>query len=178
LESAALEGGAERFRPCKGYSATQQKDRFYTAPTKITATNRVIGEAYHLAYLQTPSKMGRVKLVHVGADHWKSKVHQSLSILPDADGAMTIWHHSESSNEHNTFIKHLLAERAMMKPVPERGDVLIMVQVRKQNHWLDSTALAAAAGHSCGQGLPHIAKKPKDDSWFSKQKRKAGRVRG
>lgn len=175
LESAAQEGGGERFRPCKGYSATQEKDRFYKAPTRVSNLNRVIGEGYYLAYLETPSKMGRVKLVHVNADHWKSQVHQRLSIDTDADGAMTIWRHSESPNEHNTFFRHILAQRATMKPVPDRGDVLVMVQVRKADHWLDSTALAAAAGHSCGE---HLAKpdkvEPSKESWFAKQKRKAG----
>ena len=175
LESAAIEEGAERFRPCKGYGAAQQKDRFYKAPTKVTKTNRIIGEGYWLGFLDTPHKtLGRVKLVHVNADHWKSQVHQRLSIPPEADGAMTIWQHSLSPNEHKRFVQQLLAERAMMKPMPGREPALVMEQIRDANHWLDSTALATAAGHICGERLAKPEKtEDSEESWFARQKRKA-----
>ncbi len=129
-----------RFRATKGYGATQQFDKFYRAPTKTTTDVRFVGEGFHIARLKKPG----ILLVHVNADHYKTRVHERLKMDPDEPGVMTIF--KDTRQAHTKFRKHLTAEAPRMVFVPERGMVIQWEIRRKQNHWLDATALALAAG--------------------------------
>ncbi|MFQ5494277.1 MAG: terminase gpA endonuclease subunit [Phycisphaerae bacterium] len=146
-ESTAAEratAGHERFRPCKGYGATQDRLRRYSRPKRTSTSVRFIGEEFHISRLQKE----RTYLVEINADSWKTWVHRRLSSPVDAAGAMTLY--DAPANDHRGFCKHLTAEREVQVFVPDRGMVTTWKQTRKNNHWLDAVSLASAAGHFCG----------------------------
>lgn len=164
----------DRFRPTKGSSMLQQKDRTYTQPKAKTNTIRFIGEEYHEVKIQAD----KITLVHVNADYWKSRVHQRLMIPTDSPGSMTIFHYLETPNEHQKFVKHLTAEKQVKRFIPGKGDVVVWESIRRANHWLDAIVLATAANHRCGGlSIPVTeAGGSGGESWFAQQKRKT--VRG
>jgi phage terminase large subunit GpA-like protein len=91
-----------------------------------------------------------VQLIDINADEAKSYVHQRLKTPIGMPGAMTFFRHSQSA-DHRTFVHHLLAERQEQEFVAGRGLVTKWVEIRRQNHYLDSTALAAIGGQIVGQ---------------------------
>ncbi len=161
----------ERYRPSKGYGATQQKDRYYKAPTAKTQTIRHIGEGFHLAKL----RKARIVLCHVNADFWKSWVHERLSTPAGEAGSMGLFHAPPA--EHTKFAHHLTAERPVVEFLPGRGEVLVWKRHRRANHWLDALCLAAAAGHMAGfRIMAEAARAPRAEaestSWFAQQKKR------
>jgi hypothetical protein len=63
-------------------------------------------------------------------------------------------------NEHLAFSKHLTAEKRQEEFVAGKGVVVKWVRDRRDNHWLDSTYNACAAGSYCGVRLIAEPKKP------------------
>jgi len=154
--------GQERFRPMKGYGATQRLRRHYHAPAKRTQDIREIGEGYHFARLRAK----RILLVHVNADAWKTFVHERLLTPADEPGAMTVF--AAPKGEHTKFAKHITAEKPVEDFMPGRGTVIVWVRTSRVNHYLDAIYIASAAGHFCGWRIaapeeragPSAARKP------------------
>ena len=138
---------ARRFLPSFGYGASQHSRGFrtYRSPTKTTATTSHIGENYHINYLNKH----RMHAVHVNSDHWKTWVHERLDGAVTAAGSITLF--NALAGEHRQFAQHLTAERLRREIVPGKGEVdRWFNETGRQNHFLDSTYLACAAGHLCG----------------------------
>ena len=55
-------------------------------------------------------------------------------------------HSTSVSRQHQTFAKHILAEEYRETFVPGRGMVRKFIPISHNNHWLDATYMAAAAG--------------------------------
>jgi hypothetical protein len=49
-----------------------------------------------------------------------------------------------------SFIKHLLAEKAVQEFVAGKGTITRWIRVRTNNHWFDSMTMGSVAGHVCG----------------------------
>ena len=159
-----------RYRPTLGYGAGQQGRQWYNRPKKSGATVKHIGEEYHIAFF--PDQ--RVFVVEVNADHWKSFLHERLATPIDDHllenvpvGAMTLYD-SADANEHTTWIKHVMAERATEEIVEGKGRIVKWIhEGRRPNHLGDASSLACAAGHLCGVRIvksaapPRIAARPR-----------------
>ena len=149
----SVEGRIVRFRPCRGLGESQDRPQRYTKPKTTGAVVKLIGEGYHLSFL----KKERLNLAEVNADHWKTWVHQRLTVPAEAEGALKLY--NASQNDHLSFAKHLTAEKQIEEFVTGKGTVTKWERVHKNNHWFDAIYNAAAAGHFCGVRL--IAQKPK-----------------
>ena len=89
--------------------------------------------------------------MEVDADHWKTWVHQRLSMPLGKRGAMSLF--QAGLQEHLALARHLTAETKIEEFVAGRGVVVKWERLRRQNHWFDALYNACAAGHLCGVRL-------------------------
>lgn len=137
----------DRFRPCVGRGATQQRAQWYNRPKKTGAVVKFIGEQYHLSRI--PAE--RLHLVEINADYWKSFVHERLTTPPGAAGACTLY--EAPARTHTSLSHHLTAEKQVEQFVAGKGMVRRWETLSKANHWFDAFYLAAAAAHFVGVQL-------------------------
>lgn len=128
----------QRHQPYLGRGSTQMI-KSYTHPTALTDKIRVIGRAWYMA----TERKERVKRIHISADHWKSWIHDRLSVLDGSDDSMTLYR--APRNEHITFSKHLVAEKRKEDFTPSRGRFVTWETVSRQNHYFDACYSACAA---------------------------------
>ncbi|HEY2882090.1 MAG TPA: terminase gpA endonuclease subunit [Pirellulales bacterium] len=140
LANQGIRAGAERYRPSKGYGTGQRRMESYSVPKKLGSEIRYIGNNYHLAY----SQRGRLLLAHVNADHWKSELHQRLAMPADSQLAIVLF--EADAKQHTLFAEQLIAEKQIEKYVEGRGDSVVWERVNRDNHFLDSSYSAVAAG--------------------------------
>jgi phage terminase large subunit GpA-like protein len=158
--------GSERYRPTKGYGEGQRRMSRYYAPAKTNSEVRLIAPGYHLA-----RSRGRVLLVHINSDHWKTELHNRLGMPADAPTAITLYEAADPA-EHKEFAEQLTAERQLEKWQEGRGETIVWERMRRQNHFLDSTYSAAAGGHFVLSLRPKAAAN-QNGTWFANQSRKA-----
>jgi phage terminase large subunit GpA-like protein len=165
--------GAERYFPLQGFGQTVYGRKNYSRPKKTSAQVRLIGEEFHVSRL--PAE--RVNLVECNVDHWKTWVHQRLATPQDSPGALSLF--AATPAEHTTFVKHLLAEKQVSEFVAEKGTIYRWDREHANNHYLDATTYAAAAGWRCGFRLVTTAAAPAvlpaGTNWFAQQKEKGRR---
>lgn len=135
------------FLACKGFGESQDrggevKDR----GGEVILDSRNGARDYEV--VEFPD--GRI-LCEIGADKWKSHLHARISTPMDKPGAFTLF----SPGDHLSFIRHLLSETQYEEFDPKKGSIIRWNRKSKQNHWLDSTALADVAGHLGGVRLAH-----------------------
>jgi phage terminase large subunit GpA-like protein len=152
--------GTEVYRPSKGYGEGQRRTTRYIEPTTKKRGMVYIGNQFHISRVLRNGKfVGGVMLVHMNSDHWKSELHQRLSVPPEDSLAVTLYE-SASVTEHADFSEQLTAERQISKYIPNKGDAIIWERVRRKNHWLDSTYSALCAGEAIIQmGIRKESKK-------------------
>jgi hypothetical protein len=152
----------DRYRPIKGYGASQDRASSYMQPKILSNSIMLIGESYHFSVQLN----GLTMLVEIDSDHWKSFFHERMSISTDADGHITLYD-SPDKKEHITIGNHFTAERcqeqtvSMKLPDGSMGLKIVKVWIRekKQNHFFDCAYIACAAGHYCGFRLiPQVVK--------------------
>jgi phage terminase large subunit GpA-like protein len=166
-EALGIAYGKERYRPSKGYGENNRRMSRYFAPQKLNAEIRYIGTGYHLSRVK-----GRVLLVHVNADYWKSELHNRLTLPKDAPLAITLYEAADRE-EHREFAEQLTAERQIEQFEEGRGERIIWERTRRQNHFLDASYSAVAAGHFFLTLLPSQAKSmPSSGQWFANQVRR------
>lgn len=141
------ESGAA-YLPVDGLGTAHELKK-YTKPKTTGTTVRKIGEGYHIAVI--PARRALVAEVH--ADHWKSRVHEGLATPIGQPGAITLYQPERDPNEHLSFAKQLTAEKRKEEFEQGKGMTVTWVRERRENHWLDSTYYAAAAGAFCGVKL-------------------------
>jgi phage terminase large subunit GpA-like protein len=146
-----------RFVPCVGRGASQQRQQWYNRPTQTGSTVKLIAKEFHINHL--PAE--RLHLVEINADFWKTWTHQRLTQPLDQPGAITFF---DAPREiHLAIAKHLTAERKTEEFIAGKGVVTKWERIRKQNHWLDALYLAGCAGYYAGARLvdEHVpAKRP------------------
>jgi phage terminase large subunit GpA-like protein len=150
----ARESG-DKFRPAIGRGAAQQRQQWYSRPTRTGSVVRHIGEGYHLNFLRSE----KLRLVEIDADHWKTWVHQRLVTPLGSDGAMTLF--EATPQQHLALAKHLTAEVKTEEFVTGKGVVVKWERLRRQNHWFDALYNACCAGHYVGVRLVAESKQPK-----------------
>ena len=131
-----------RYRSVRGQGFAQGhhgEDTKYHEPKKTNANIRAVGEGFYVEWL--PEKL--VEQNYLSADHFKTKLHESIIIPHDQPGAFTMFDASEA--DHQSFSNHLTAEQ--FKEVTEFRDGEWIVRkvwrkVKTANHWLDSTSYA------------------------------------
>ena len=139
----------ERFRPVKGFGATQKSNykTQYRRPQKSTQAIRFIGDNYHIVWLAKD----RVFLVESNVDHWKTWTHRRLMTPLDEPGAMILF--KAHPNEHMEFSKQVTAEKQVEEFVAGKGNVIRWERIRAKNHYFDTLCYASAAGSMCGVQL-------------------------
>jgi phage terminase large subunit GpA-like protein len=141
-----LKLGQERYRPSKGYGEGQQRVGRYWMPEHKDDDVLHIGREFHIKRVRRGKELLRgVLLVHVNADHWKSELHQRLMIPPGEPKAIVLYD-APNPFEHSEISQHYVAERQMSKFVAGRGEVIVWDRVSRENHKLDASYLAIAAG--------------------------------
>ena len=144
-QDVSLEAVAEAgpgFYGAKGYGEVQRRA---TGAAKRQTGSKISGSFHHYAEVTLPE--GKGTLIEVNADWWKSWLHRRLG-LPIDKGGLTLF--EAPDREHLSFAKHLLAERQFEDFDASRGTFTRWEQVRRNNHWGDSTMLACVAGHAAG----------------------------
>jgi len=133
--------GSERYRPSKGYGEGQRRMERYWMPKRTDSEVRYIGPGYHLAAVPRAGCL----LAHVSADAWKSQLHERLNMPPDSPQAVLLYD-APDATEHREFSEHLTAERQVSTWSEGRVEVVQWERTRRQNHFLDASYAALAAG--------------------------------
>lgn len=116
------------FWPCKGFGEKQVSQSGEVAVNGWSAVQRQDGTI----------------AVNLLADRWKSRVYAGIECPTTVPGAMTLFK-VDKTQEHLSFGKQLTAEKKVEQTVNGKIRTL-WVRVRRANHYLDSIAMAIAAG--------------------------------
>jgi hypothetical protein len=141
------QAGGAPFAPSKGWAAS----KFFVgqeSPTRRNFDNVWAG-------LQQSEKLW---LYNVNTEHWKQQVHERFAVVTFNDqhqindGTLSLFS-SQDSKKHLSYSHHIVAEERRDQFIEGKGVVRKWVQVNKNNHWLDATALALAASGVFGYKL-------------------------
>jgi len=134
------------FHPSKGYSPYRHRDKH--------EANTIVG--YNLHAKKLPAH--NVWLYELDTDYWKKFIHERF-LTPTFDesgvhrrGSLSIFT-PEGSRKHGYFAKHITAEEFVTEFIEGKGTKQKWRPIHNDNHWLDATYMAAAAGEACGVKL-------------------------
>lgn len=116
----------------------------YSHPKKVTTGRLKIGTQW---FMEVNYKR-RIAECTFNADHWKLYAQDRLRGRADKHGACTLYVPT-MKNEHAKFSQHLCSEQLVREWDEKKGLVDIWKKTG-QNHWLDCTAMACAAGDAVG----------------------------
>ena len=144
-------GESPGFTAAMGFGNDQRRN----ARALRTTGSRVVDSGDHYDLVRNPD--GR-QFLDVSADFWKARVHDALKTPIGQPGAMTLYQVERKldgrlNGDHLKFSRHLLAERQVEKPGKDGKVVTVFEALSRNNHWLDSTALAMVGGHVAGVRL-------------------------
>jgi len=150
----AKDTGGQQFTPTKGMSP-------YRQPSRVTQTSR-LGKEVHATYLEAD----KVWLHHLNTDYWKKFVHERfLSPTMDSNGMLRSGSLSiympEGSKQHYSYAQHIVAEEYVSEFKTGKGERCYWMVHNRNNHWLDATAMAAAAASKHGVSMVTAAKQQK-----------------
>jgi len=160
------------FVAAKGWEAGRM--RFDVEPS---ATRRVFQECV-AGFHQSE----RVWLYHFNSSYWKGETHKRFmtATYNEAnivnDGSLSVWS-TEDRKEHLTYSHHVCAEVYEERFIEGKGLVKKWVPKHRNNHWLDATAMALAAGGCLGyRTIPagHMRTQPASQA-YQKQQAKSER---
>lgn len=125
------------WRRAKGYGFRQHAGASYAAPGSKTASRelRHIGEGWHDVVLVRDGK--RFRELENNADHWKRRVHQSLTVASDSSAALLL-PRTDKPEGRIEVAKQLTAERETTVFEVGKGTVRKWVQTFTRNHLLDA----------------------------------------
>jgi hypothetical protein len=135
------------FMACKGFGETQDRG----GEEKTRGGVIILGPNEGARDYEVVEFPDGKRLCEIGADRWKSYLHARLSTPLEQPGALTLF----GPGDHLSFARHLVSEVQYEEFDSKRGTVVKWRRESKQNHWLDSTALAFVAGHLGGVRLAH-----------------------
>ena len=134
------------FHPSKGYSPYRHRDK--------NDTGVIVG--YNLHAKKLPAH--NVWLYELDTDYWKQFIHEGFltPTLDDSGGfrrkSLSIFT-PEGSRKHGYYAKHITAEELVSEFTENKGSKRYWRPSSPDNHWLDATYMAAAAGEVCGVKL-------------------------
>lgn len=159
------------FAPTKGLGK-------YKQPQTQNESIRV-GRHLHAHYM--PSD--RVWLHLLDADYWKRFVHERF-LTPTFDdenmlraGSLSLYQ-PHGSKDHLTFSQHIVAEEWVTDFKKGKGERCYWMVHNRNNHYLDATAMAAAAAslHGvsplAGIAAPKLVAQPKDQAQKRRQRKR------
>lgn len=161
----------DRFRPCKGFGATQQRDKRYQAPSRLSSQVRLIGEQFHFVRLIQK----RITLVEINVDYWKTRIHERLRVPAEGPEALTLFY--APKREHARFRSHLLAEKPVEILTPGRPPQIVWEQTGA-NHYFDALCYATAAAAYCRQAGQLAGDQAAAGGWFAAQSKSSQQQRG
>jgi phage terminase large subunit GpA-like protein len=135
------EFGDEIYRPTKGFAEGHKQMTRYYQPRELTTSVQYIGTEFDMR-LQLDDQ---VYLVHVNADFWKARVQEGLSMDPQSDGAISLYL-TPDQYHHQDYAQQIAAEKQVEEWHQDRGFLKVFKVVSRENHFLDATYLALAAG--------------------------------
>lgn len=154
-------GCVPKIAASKGYGQGQRKD---PEDGKIKGTHRINGD-YWFAELRPDQG---IYLYHLDANYWKRFTHQRFLTIPFPDSEVAqvddqnafsiVLPEPRSKREHVGYAKHIVAERYRETWVAGKGMQRGWIPESQNNHWLDATYMALAAG--CALGLYKVADVP------------------
>lgn len=131
------------FHPSKGFSPYSQR--------KEANANLIPGDHLHAQRLESQA----LWLYQLDADYWKRFVHERF-LTPTFDdkqllrqGSLSLFS-SSSARGHFSYCAHIVAEEWVSEFIEGKGTREYWVVRSDNNHWLDATALACAAGEVRG----------------------------
>ena len=134
------------FHPSKGWSPYRRK--------AANTANVIAGANLH-ASRQTAQG---VWLYDLDTDYWKQFVHERF-LTPTFDennmlrrGSLSLYS-LEGNQKHGSFAQHIAAEELVSEFKEGKGSKQYWRVQNDNNHWLDATYMAAAAGEVCGVKL-------------------------
>ena len=143
--------------------------------------NIVVGNNLHASNLIAE----RLWLYNISADYWKRWVHERF-LTPTFDeanmlrqGALSVYQ-PEGNKRHLSYSQHVVAEEWVSEFKQGKGEKCYWLVHNRNNHWLDATALAAAAASIHGINVMTNADTPTlspGNAAEAKQKRQATRRR-
>jgi len=146
------------FYPAKGWDNNRFKS------VKPTAEQVPFLEAY--AKKQWDDKQREMWLYHVNTEWWKDWLQRRFLVDPFVDsvrvpGSMALFEPQHGDVRlHSEFARNMVSEGQEFIPIPNKQSKRVwVVKDRRNNHWLDSTALASAAGGCIGVRLVQVDSK-------------------
>lgn len=140
--------GGTIFKASKGMgeSADSGRRSHFRAPDKQSGTKRV-GEHCFASF----QEQAQLWLFGLDADYWKSWVHQRWMTPNEQAGCLTVFGNDKRS--HLSFAHHQCAEIEVEEFVEGKGLKRYWRKVSPNNHWLDTTYMAACAASLNGVQL-------------------------
>jgi hypothetical protein len=160
------------FVASKGWEAGRMRFDAESTPTK-----RIFQEC--AASLQTTE---RLWLYNFNASFWKAETHRRFTTATYNEanlinnGSLSVWSTTDNK-EHMTYSHHIVAEIYEERFVQGKGLVKKWVARHRNNHWLDATAMALAAGGCLGFRTIPAGIAPTQPSGQAYQKREATETR-
>ena len=136
------------FYPVKGYSAS----KFRMPSSSKSARSR---QPFLEAWSDFHQQAGTF-LFHVNSEYWKQWVHDRFLVDTfDGNGernggTLALYDPGEDRRRHLSFAHHITAEELRLVPSYGREHKREWFVKSRNNHWLDATAYAAAAGGAKG----------------------------
>lgn len=108
--------------------------------------------------------------VIVDVNSWKSTLRAGLQASPGVAGSITFFH--DSVQNYNEYFNHLTSEKS--SPLTGKFGTIDMWKLipNRQNHWLDTTVYALAAGSMVAKtGGATVSSNPRVEQQFATRKR-------
>jgi hypothetical protein len=105
-----------------------------------------------------------VWLYNINTEYWKGWLHQRFITDPHdnygnrVDGSLLLFADNGDRKRHLSYAHHITSEELQRKPVSGKGYKDVWFQKNRNNHWLDSTALACCGASCVGIKLLQQAK--------------------
>ncbi|MEP3480775.1 MAG: terminase gpA endonuclease subunit [Fuerstiella sp.] len=123
--------------PSMGFGTGILKTKGYKAPRSSNDSERLIGDSWHMA------NVGGRELVELDASNWKSTLHQRLRLELSNPYALSFAGADET--ELRELISHITSEKEIEEYIG--GEVVTtFTEPIGENHWLDASYYALAAG--------------------------------
>lgn len=148
---ACSQNGPEWF-PALGFGTSAETAGRYAGPKSKTKHIRNIGDNYHLEKRRSGGKT--IQIAYTNSDHWKSFVHTRFRIAVGEHGAATLF--QDRPVNHHHFARHIIAEVEEREYKEGKGWTSKWIVKSRDNHFLDTSHLACAAGHFVGARVAEI----------------------
>jgi hypothetical protein len=144
MDAAATNG--PNWYPVLGFGETAETAGKYSPPKAKSNRVRKLGDNYHIERTRAGGRA--IRQVSTNSDYWKSFVHARFRVPMGECGAATLF--QARPQEHNHFARQIVAEVEEQTYKAGDGWKSSWTVKDRDNHFLDTSHLACAAGHFAG----------------------------